>query len=747
MPLKSDIYDRALRPGVKRCRRGGEAAASNAASGKLLSLVNHSQRAAPGFRKPVLRLQRCLRSTGIVPLLSDMRIVLLGGRRMGKSSSGNTILGREEFDTSIRTAECVKREGDAQRTGRHITLVEVPGWWNNYTIKQTPEGDKREIVLSASLCPPGPHALLLAIRIDMKFEEAIKKTVQEHLELLGERVWDHTILLFTYGDKLGHKSVEQHIQAGGKALQWVVEKCGNRYHVIDNKKSGGGQVTELLEKIEEMVAGNCGQLFDFDQNKLTKLMEKKREENRRAEERKRKVRKQRETLRSSAGAVPHISDMRIVLLGHRVGGKSSSGNTILGRQVFDTSGRTAECVKREGDTAGRHITLVEAPGWWKNYTVDKTPECDKREIVLSASLCPSGPHALLLAIRIDMKFEEAIKKTVQEHLELLGERVWDHTILLFTYGDKLGHKSVEQHIQAGGKALQWLVEKCGNRYHVIDNKKSGGGQVTELLEKIEEMVAGNHGQLFDFDQNKLTKLMEKKKLENRRAEERKRKVQKQRETLRSSAGAVPHISDMRIVLLGHRVGGKSSSGNTILGRQVFDTSGRTAECVKREGDTAGRHITLVEAPGWWKNYTVDKTPECDKQEIVRSLSLCHPGPHALLLLINVSETFTDTHKQAVQEHMELLGERVWNDIIVLFTYGEWLGNTSIEQHIESGGEALQWIAQKCGNRYVAFDNKRSDGSQVTELLEKIEEMVVGNGDSLQKFPGRQARSRDRPPTS
>ncbi|XP_042560252.1 GTPase IMAP family member 9-like, partial [Clupea harengus] len=193
------------------------------------------------------------------------------------------------------------------------------------------------------------------------------------------------------------------------------------------------------------------------------------------------------------GEAHHLSELRIVLLGFMRAGKSSSGNTIMGREEFDTEGKTTQCVKRQGQVAGKQVTVVEAPGWWRDY------QLEKNEIELSVSLCPPGPHALLLVVDLDNSFTETERGSVQGHLELLSERVWSHTIVLFTCGDWLGDTPIEQHIESEGESLQWLVEKCGNRYHVLNNqKREDHMQVTQLMEKIEEMVAGNRGHHYEI---------------------------------------------------------------------------------------------------------------------------------------------------------------------------------------------------------------------------------------------------------
>ncbi|XP_017551246.2 GTPase IMAP family member 8 [Pygocentrus nattereri] len=655
-----------------------------------------------------------------VQSISEFRIVLLGNRGAGKTSLANTILSRPTTSPK-RTAQCVKIHGVA--AGRLVTVVDTPGWWKNFLANETPEFQKQELLLSAAHCPPGPHIVLLVIRVDTLYKEKHRRSAQEHLELLRKDVWRHTIVVFTYNDHLQDQTVEKFIGCEGETfLQWLVDKCGDRYHILNIESYNRSQVKELMEKIEEVVAINGGCHFEMDRKHLYEVKEMRKKAEERADKRRKVVQEQRGV---HEGLNCSLSNVRMVLLGYRRAGKSSAKNIIFGKENFDSK-RTAQCVKTQDEVAGKLVTVMDTPGWWRTLPERDTPELDKQEILLSMSLCPPGPHAVLLALRSDIAFTEEVRKSVEEHMDLLGKRVWDHTILLFSHGDLLGDITIEQHIESEGIDLKLLVAKCRNRYHVLDSKNLvDAAQVTQLLEKVEEMVAQNGGCHYEMDQRTYKELGRKWRLVEKKAKMR-RKMKKRSGMMSSKKGAGHRLAELSLVLLGYGEAGKTSTGNTILGTAEFGWK-RTSQCVKRHGEVAGRFLTVVDTPGWWKHLPIEHTPPLNKQEMAQSVSLTSSGPLAFLLVLRLDSSFQEDEKRAVKDHLKLFGRRVWDQTVVLFTCGDWLGDRSIELHIESEGEALKWLLQKCGNRFHVFSNKnRRSSTQVTELLEKIEEMVAEN---------------------
>lgn len=197
---------------------------------------------------------------------------------------------------------------------------------------------------------------------------------------------------------------------------------------------------------------------------------------------------------------------------------------------------------------GRRLTVVDTPGWWMNYFSDETSIFDRDQLILSLSLCPPGPHVFLLTVRVDRAFTETYRRALQEHLQLFGQPVWTRVILLFTFGDWLGGRSIEQCIESEGPPLTWLVESCGNRYHVVNNHTRGDAfQVRELILRIEEMLAGcADARHSGVGREVMEQMEEKMRREEERAEERRKRKERQRQTGTLQLGESPKRTKVRI---------------------------------------------------------------------------------------------------------------------------------------------------------------------------------------------------------
>ncbi|XP_061744857.1 uncharacterized protein LOC133543940 [Nerophis ophidion] len=652
--------------------------------------------------------------------IPERRMVLIGDRWGGKSSCGNTILRKESFECGrTRTSQFEMRHEKVE--GRNLVVVDAPGWTPARSVREIPEGEKQRFKLNVCKCLPGPHAILLVIPIDSAYSIDQRKTVEEHMKVLGEQAWRYCMVLFTCGDFLAAMTIEQHIESEGPQLKWVIEKCKNRYHVLNNKdKSNSSQVTQLLEMIDEMVEDHNGGFYKLDEYTLLTIEKKQEEVVKKAVERRRRAEEHRKQMEVVTAEIS-IRNLQIVLLGSRFVGKTSVGNTILGVKEHER-GRTTQSLVQHGSVGWTKITIVDTPGWWKSFAACNTPEVIKDEVKKSIFMCPPGPDVFLFVIDAESSFNGKHLDAATTHVELLGEGVWNHTMVVFTRGDWLGGRTIEEYIEGEGKALQSLVDRCGNRYHVLDNiYEDDGTQVNQLMEKITVTIAGNQGRQFVPDNQMLRALMEK----TRQVEEAAKLRQSQVKATRAvGKGSTYKLKELRIMILGQKMAGKTSVANYLLGNSVFPTH-PNRKCNVQTVQVADREVTVVDTIGWH----CESFHSCKEQdqELVNGLTLSPNGVHAVLIVIPLDLKFKEDEQDALEDHMKLFGDLVWNHTIVLFTNTDILADISLEEYVEREPHALKWLLDKCENKYHTLNTTKKAGvNQVTQLFEKIEEMSAKN---------------------
>ncbi len=136
------------------------------------------------------------------------------------------------------------------------------------------------------------------------------------------------------------------------------------------------------------------------------------------------------------------------------------------------------------------MTVVDTPGLLNS---DDSYTNIGQEMERALTLCETGPHAVLLVIQLGRFAEQ--ERLVMDTLQKMCSNVNVFTIVLFTYGDELKNKSVDQFLREDIN-LQKLIQKCHSQYHVFNNTdRENTCQVSELFEKVDSQLGKRNNTL------------------------------------------------------------------------------------------------------------------------------------------------------------------------------------------------------------------------------------------------------------